>query len=98
MRDCGFGWKMVALFAALGLLVCGAQAQQGSVAARANGVSVEHGRVVITKDHTTMVLEPYAPNVIRVSISRLPAYAMAPPGYGIIAKPDASGWKFEKTA
>ncbi|MGC8550790.1 MAG: hypothetical protein ACP5M4_13940 [Acidobacteriaceae bacterium] len=96
MRNRGFGWKVSAWLAVLALSVGGAQAEQG--VAPANGVSVEQGRVVITKDHTTMLLEPYAPNVMRVSISRLPAYALAPPGYGIIAKPDAAGWKFEKTA
>ncbi|MGH9655986.1 MAG: alpha-glucosidase, partial [Bryobacteraceae bacterium] len=84
--------------AALVFSLCGANAQQGGAAAQANGVSGQHGRVVITKDHTTMMLEPYAPNVIRVSISRLKAHAMAAPGYGIIAKPDAAGWKFEKSA
>ncbi|MGH9437073.1 MAG: hypothetical protein ACRD22_04060, partial [Terriglobia bacterium] len=48
--------------AALAFSFCGAYAQQGGAAAQANGVSVQHGRVVITKDHTTMMLEPYAPN------------------------------------
>ncbi|MGC8550940.1 MAG: hypothetical protein ACP5M4_14730, partial [Acidobacteriaceae bacterium] len=80
------------------LATCGAYAQQSQLAGPSNGVSVGQGRVVITKDHTTMMLEPYATNVIRVSISRLPSYALASPGYGIIAKPDAAGWKFEKTA
>ncbi|HEX7362075.1 MAG TPA: TIM-barrel domain-containing protein [Bryobacteraceae bacterium] len=83
--------------AALAFSFCGAYAQRGGAAAQANGVSVQHGRVVITKDHTTMMLEPYAPNVIRVSISRLKAHAVAAPGYGIIAKPDAAGWKFHKS-
>lgn len=98
MRISGLAGRMIVIVTGMFLAVSGAQAQSGSAAAQANGVSVEHGRVVITKDHTTMMLEPYAPNVIRVSISRLPAFALAPPGYGIIAKPDGAGWKFEKTA
>ncbi|MFZ0663894.1 MAG: TIM-barrel domain-containing protein, partial [Acidobacteriaceae bacterium] len=58
----------------------------------------ERDRVVMTKDQTTVMLEPYAPNIIRVSISTLKANALAPPGYGIIAKPNAQGWKYEQTA
>ncbi|EQD76920.1 glycoside hydrolase family 31, partial [mine drainage metagenome] len=48
--------------------------------------------------HTTVLLEPYAPNVIRVSISTLKSYALAPPGYGIIAKPDVAGWRYARSA
>jgi len=54
--------------------------------------------IVMTHDHTTVLLEPYAPNVIRVSISTLKAYALAPPGYGIIAKPDVAGWRYARSA
>ena len=40
----------------------------------------------------TIVLEPYAPNIVRVTLSMQPDAAKGAPGYGIIAKPDASGW------
>ncbi len=83
--------------AGMALAACGAYAQQGGASTRAKGVTVERGRIVMTKGHTTLMLEPYAPNIIRVSISRLKAYALAPPGYGIIAKPDASGWQYDQT-
>jgi alpha-D-xyloside xylohydrolase len=40
----------------------------------------------------TIIFEPYAPNILRVTLSMQPDAAKAAPGYGIIAKPDASGW------
>jgi alpha-D-xyloside xylohydrolase len=83
---------------ALALGGCSAYAQQTGGAAPGSIATVENGRVVITKDHTTLVLEPYAPNIIRVTLSTLPAYALAAPGYGIIARPDADGWRLEHTA
>ncbi len=83
--------------AALALGWCGAHAQQNRTVARANTATVENGRLVLTQDHTTLMLEPYAPNIIRVTISRLQAYALAAPGYGVIAKPDAHGWRLERT-
>ena len=82
---------------ALAFGVCGAYAQQNGTAVPENAPTVENGRVVMTKDHTTLVLEPFAPNIIRVSISRLEPYALAPPGYGIIAKPNADGWRLAHT-
>jgi alpha-D-xyloside xylohydrolase len=90
--------NQVVTAAALALAVCGAHAKQAAPAAHADGVLVEDGRVVMVKDHTTLMLQPFAPNIIRVSISRLKADALAPPGYGIIARPDARGWRLERTA
>ncbi len=40
-----------------------------------------------------MLIEPYAPNIVRVSVSLLKNYALAVPGYGIVAKPATEGWK-----
>lgn len=88
--------RLAVTLAMLAVLPCFFEAQ-GQTQAPANGITVEQGRIVISRDNMTMMLTPYAPNVIRVSISRLKDYALAPPGYGILAKPDASGWKFENT-
>ena len=46
----------------------------------------------------TVVVEPYAPNIVRVSISLLKPYAEAAPGYGITAKPFATDWTRERTS
>ena len=83
------------MFAAvLAFAAGGVYAQRRGTAPPPNGLSVEPGRVVLTRYHTTLLLQPYAPNIIRVSISRLKPYALAAPGYGISAKPNAHGWKF----
>jgi alpha-D-xyloside xylohydrolase len=37
-------------------------------------------------------IEPYAPNIVRVTIATQPDRADAKPGYGIIAPSDATGW------
>src|SRR5579863_7433676 len=49
-------------------------------------------RMELTGGGETIVLEPYAPNVLRVTLSMQPEAATAGPGYGIIAKPNAAGW------
>ncbi len=40
----------------------------------------------------TVLIEPYAANIVRVSMSLSKDDALAAPGYGIVAAPDASGW------
>lgn len=39
-----------------------------------------------------VAIEPYAPNIVRVTLSLDKDKADAAPGYGVIAKPDAAGW------
>ena len=46
----------------------------------------------------TIVLEPYAPNILRVTLSLQPEAALAAPGYGVLAAPDATGWSASQTA
>src|SRR5579884_4140741 len=53
-------------------------------------------RVVLERGPSTIVLEPYAPNIIRVTLSLKKDAALAPPGYGMIASPSAAGWTHEK--
>jgi alpha-D-xyloside xylohydrolase len=54
-------------------------------------------KVVITNGPSTIVLEPYAPNVIRVTLSLDKDQAVASPGYGIVASAAAEGWSLAKT-
>jgi len=49
-------------------------------------------RLELTSPGETIVLEPYAPNIIRVTLSKDAAAAKAAPGYGFVGKPDATGW------
>jgi alpha-D-xyloside xylohydrolase len=46
----------------------------------------------------TIVLEPYAPNILRVTLSLQPESALAASGYGVLAAPDPSGWSASRTA
>ncbi|WP_263352986.1 glycoside hydrolase family 31 protein [Acidicapsa acidisoli] len=54
--------------------------------------------LVLEREGTTVALEPYAPNILRVTMSTLKDQATAEPGYGIVAKPAAAGWAHEATA
>ena len=47
---------------------------------------------VLQRDTATVLVEPYAPNIVRISLSLRGADATAAPGYGILAKPAAAGW------
>ena len=49
-------------------------------------------RLELNGENETIVLEPYAPNILRVTISKQAEPAKAAPGYGFVAKPDAAGW------
>jgi alpha-D-xyloside xylohydrolase len=45
----------------------------------------------------TIVLELYAPNILRVTLSLQRESALAAPGYGVLAAPDAAGWSASQT-
>lgn len=49
--------------------------------------------VVLDHDGATITLEPYAPNIIRITLSLIKADALAAPGYGIVATPSQQGWQ-----
>ncbi|MGO8757139.1 MAG: TIM-barrel domain-containing protein [Terracidiphilus sp.] len=45
----------------------------------------------------TINLEPYAPNILRVTLSLNEQPALAAPGVGVLAAPSAEGWKASQT-
>jgi alpha-D-xyloside xylohydrolase len=55
-------------------------------------------QIILTRDSSTIVLEPYAPNIIRVNLSLLRDKATAAPGYGFIASPVPQGWNTKHTS
>jgi alpha-D-xyloside xylohydrolase len=55
-------------------------------------------RVELNRTGETIVLEAYAPNILRVTLSLNREPALAPPGFGIIAQPSAAGWVYHQTA
>jgi alpha-D-xyloside xylohydrolase len=52
-------------------------------------------RVVFERGKSTIVFEPYAPNILRVTLSLLKDPALAAPGYGFVASPSTQGWSHE---
>src|ERR1700742_2473767 len=70
----------------------------GLVFGVAASMPAQETRVVLERDNSTIVLEPYAPNIIRVTLSLLKQPALAPAGYGFVAKPNADGWNHEQNA
>src|SRR5450631_469275 len=56
------------------------------------GVQGQQKQVVLDRGGSTIVLEPYAPNIVRVTLSLQRDKATAAPGYGFIASPAAAGW------
>ena len=65
----------------------------GSVAALAQ----DH-TFVLNRDGRTIVLEPYAPNIIRITMSKTREAASTPPGYGFVGTPSMEGWTREQDA
>jgi alpha-D-xyloside xylohydrolase len=76
-------WHAFALVMAI--VVCGSVAH------------AESTRLVLDRNGSTIVLEPYAPNIIRVTLSLLRDPALAAPGFGFTATPSAQGWTHEVT-
>src|SRR5580658_1022270 len=48
--------------------------------------------LTLSQAGSTIVLEPYAPNILRVTLSLKRESALDGPGYGFVAKPQESGW------
>ena len=61
-------------------------------------LQAQSASLVLDHDGSTVMLEPYAPNILRVSLSLQHDPAVAAPGYGFIAKPDAEGWTHARDA
>src|SRR5580658_1354687 len=54
-------------------------------------------RVELNRTGETIVLEAYAPNILRVTLSLNREPALAGPGYGFVAAPAAAGWSASQT-
>ena len=61
-------------------------------------ISAGAQQMTLSRGTATVMVEPYADNIVRVSISTIKEDAVAPPGYGISAKPLPSGWTQESGA
>jgi alpha-D-xyloside xylohydrolase len=47
---------------------------------------------VLSRDNATISVEPYGPNIVRITMSEDKAAALAAPGYGFVGKPAMEGW------
>ena len=52
-------------------------------------------QLTLSRGAATVMVEPYAPNIVRVSMSLRKDDALGAPGYGIVAKPLPNGWSVE---
>ena len=59
-------------------------------------VLAQGGPLVLVRNGRTISLEPYAPNILRVTMSIDRAAATSAPGYGFVAQPSAEGWTYER--
>ncbi len=66
--------------------------------AQATAFARPQSPVVLSRGNATVMLEPYAPNVLRVTLSLRKEDAVAAPGYGILAKPNSTGWRASTSA
>ncbi len=60
------------------------------------GYQHQNGRFVLTRGNATILVEPYAANIVRITLSLNRAGALAKPGYGLIAKPSGNGWSHSR--
>ena len=76
---------VLALVAGIALATVCSQAQNSSQ------------RLELNRTGESIVLEPYAPNILRVTLSLQRESALAAPGYGVVAAPDDAGWSASQT-
>jgi len=75
------------VIAGLGILLAGGRTLWGA-----------DTQVVLSRAGRTIVLEPYAPNIVRITLSSDKAAALSAPGYGFVATPSMTGWTHEQDA
>jgi alpha-D-xyloside xylohydrolase len=55
-------------------------------------LQAQQNPLVMEHDGSTVMFEPYAPNIVRVTLSLQHDPAVAAAGYGFVAKPNTDGW------
>lgn len=70
----------------------------GAISSAASVTAQEAGPLVLERDGRVISLVPYAPGIVRVTMSSEKTAATADPGYGIVAKPSTEGWTHERDA
>ncbi len=60
--------------------------------------TAQPGPLVLDRGKGVISLDPYAPNILRITMSTDKASATAAPGFGFVAQPAAEGWSHEHNA
>jgi alpha-glucosidase/alpha-D-xyloside xylohydrolase len=60
------------------------------------GAQDQASRFVLERNDRTIVFEPYADNIVRITMSAAKPAALAAPGYGIVGTPSMTGWTQER--
>ena len=61
-------------------------------------LDAQNPALTLDQGNSTVALEPYAPNIIRITLGVLKDQVIASPGYGIVAKPAPDGWTHQSTS
>jgi alpha-D-xyloside xylohydrolase len=72
--------------------------QLSSLFALVSTPGIKAQQLSLTRDNATVLVQPYAPNIVRVSISLRRDDALAAPGYGLTATPLPAGWTVNSDA
>jgi alpha-glucosidase/alpha-D-xyloside xylohydrolase len=56
------------------------------------GVLAQANGFIVDRENRTIVVEPYGPNIVRITLSSEKPAALAAPGYGITGTPSMTGW------
>lgn len=66
----------------------------GSISAAYAQTETRHERAAIEtqREEATVLVEPYAPNIVRVTLGLQKPYVEQGPGYGVLAHPAYAGW------
>jgi alpha-D-xyloside xylohydrolase len=86
------GFRFTGKFPAYGVGAALLASSLGGVA------KAQAGPLVLEREGRVISLEPYAPNVLRISMSIDRGAATAAAGYGFVAKPSAEGWTHKRDA
>lgn len=85
-RSSASPWESLTALCAAGVLLV-------SFAALAGGEAhAQHSEVALERNGKSIVIEPFAPNILRITLGKSKAAATAAPGYGLIGTPSMDGW------
>jgi alpha-D-xyloside xylohydrolase len=59
--------------------------------------NAEEPKLILGREGSTIILEPYAPNIIRVTLSLNKDAAMSKPGFGFVANAAPDGWTHQQS-